>query len=103
MPIASVGQRPEIASTLRLCVVLSFVDVPAISCSGGIGEGDLGGKLALLVVLVVGLGRLAAEAAPSSVSESEAVMTGFQPSRLLGPGAIVVGGAIAVLASAFLG
>jgi hypothetical protein len=58
-------------------VVLSFVNVPAITCSGGIGEDDLGGKLALLVVLVVGLGRLAAGASPSSVSESESVVTGF--------------------------
>ena len=84
------GQRLEIASTLRLCVVLSFVNVPAITCSGGIGEGALGGRLALLVVLVVGLGRLAAGASPSSVSESESVMTGLRPSHLLGPSSLGV-------------
>jgi hypothetical protein len=42
------------------------------------------GKLALLAVLVVSLGRLAAGAPSSSVSESELVIIGLRPSRLLG-------------------
>jgi hypothetical protein len=88
-----VGQRPETATTLRLCVVLSFVDVPAITCSGGIGEDAVGDKLALLVVLVVGLGRLAAGASLSSESESESVIAGLRPSRLRGPSSSRVEGA----------
>jgi hypothetical protein len=68
LPIASVGQRSEIASALRLCVVLSFVNVPAITCSGRAREDGLGGKLAMLVVLVVGLGRLAAEGGLALIS-----------------------------------
>jgi hypothetical protein len=86
-----VGQRPEIASTLRLCVVLSFVNAPAIiTCSGGIGEEAVGGKLDLLVVLVVGLVRLAAGASSSSVSQSESVIIGLRPSCLMGPSSLGV-------------
>ena len=45
----------------------------------------MGGKLALLVVLVVGLVNLAAGGSSSSVSESGSVIIGLRPSRLLGP------------------
>ena len=42
------------------------------------------------MVLVVGLGRLAAGASSSSVSSSESVVLGLRPSRLLGPSSLGV-------------
>jgi hypothetical protein len=50
----------------------------------------VGGKLALVVVLVISLGRLAAGASSSSVSSSESVVLGLRPSRLLGPSSLGV-------------